>query len=81
MKLTSWLAILFAAGAIGLAVAFLFLRIPIDKTAALVIGGFVVAAAFFTSPEVVSGWIRSAIDHLPYVGGRGSPPPPADGGA
>jgi hypothetical protein len=79
MKLTAWLALLFAAAAIGVTVAFLFLGTPIDKTSALIIGGFVVAAAFFTSPELVSSWIRSLLDHLPTFGGRGSPPPPADG--
>lgn len=79
MKLTSWLALLFAAAAIGVALAFLFLHVPIDRTAALVIGGFVVAAAFFTSPELVSSLVRSALDHLPTFGGRGTPPP--DGGA
>jgi divalent metal cation (Fe/Co/Zn/Cd) transporter len=65
LKLTSVLALMFAAAAIGTAIAFLFLGIPLDRVGALVIGGFVVAAAFFTSPELVSGWIRAVLDRLP----------------
>ena len=68
MKLSSILALMFAAAAIGNTLAFLFLGLPFDRIGGLIIGGFVVAAAFFTSPELVGGWIRSALDHLPSFG-------------
>ena len=68
MKLTSWLALLFAAAAIVLALTFLLLRVPLDRIGALVVAGFVLAAAFFANPEPVSGWITRVLDRLPSFG-------------
>lgn len=65
IKLTTILALIFAGAAVGMAVAMVWFHTTPDRVTAFVIGGFVVAAAFFTNPTDVSSWIIRALDHLP----------------
>ncbi len=65
LKLTALLALMFSSGAIGLAVAFVFLGVAPDRFSVALIAVFVLAAAFFTWPRLVNGWIRKGLDRLP----------------
>ncbi len=71
VKLRSWLALLSLCAAVALALMLVLIRASIDRVDALLVGAFLLTAAFFVDPELVSGWITRVLDRLP-LGRRGN---------
>lgn len=70
LKLTSLMALMCLVGAIGIALAFLFLKIPPDRYGVILILIFVLAAVLFAFPKHARGWITRALNLLPSWGRR-----------